>query len=117
MEEIFNLILDGTEKEVFIPVSNEKQQDSVRSSLFHFRKKMPKNLRVQVGISKHKSEDCLYVKVFKRNPLVVLVKNSEGALVEKVITEEEKVERERQIRLMKADGLSEEEINSILNSQ
>lgn len=67
-------------EELFIPVSSEAEQESFRVSLFNTKRKLPGVLKDSVGIQKVTIDGNLFIKVFYKPPIQVLVMK-EGTLV------------------------------------
>jgi hypothetical protein len=107
-----NLILSGKKTAVLIPCKDKKNQESIRVMFYHLKKKMKnKNAREDVGISKLTYDDTFYVKLFRRQDLVLWELDENGIPIKMEIKPEDKdPELKRIIELMEKDGRSEEEI-------
>jgi hypothetical protein len=97
----------------FIPVRNEKEQESLRVTLFNDRRIQPDFVRDTIGIRKETVEGALYVKVFKRDySKEFLIMDKEGIL--NPLPVQSNPDTIRNIKVMLKDGLGLDEINILL---
>jgi len=109
------LFLKNPKEPLYIPCRDARQQENVRVSLFHRRRAAGNIADAIVGIRKETIDDKLYVVLYDRIPEEGPMRMVDGKLVP--LGAQEYIgnpEVERKIRLMKEDGMSDEEIADIL---
>jgi hypothetical protein len=97
----------------FIPVRNEKEQESLRVTLFNDRRLQPPFVKDSIGIRKETVDGALYVKVFKRDYSKEFLVMKEGRLGP--LPAQSNPEVSRHIKVMLEDGLGLNEINTLLD--
>jgi len=115
LAEAMRQIISGEEDNVLVPCSCKENQESVRVMLFHLRNKLKGPLADTIAISKFSYADHLYVKVYKKTSIQLFKLDSEGRLIK--ITNKMDAETERMIKLMRADGKTEEEIKEQIGEE
>ena len=105
-------ILNEEEEEVLIPCTDKKNQESIRVMLFHLRKKLRPDVADAIAISKLEDKGIYFVRVYKKALQQLYKRGVDGELM--LITETYDTGKEREIMLMRKDGLSEEEIKERL---
>jgi len=103
-------------KPTLIECSNEKVQESTRVILYHLKKKMCKKGEAEtLGITKFSYGNQLFIKVFKRPVQRLYELNDLGIPVLIKAKPEDDQDLQRQIKLMRKDGRSEEEIQRVIS--
>lgn len=104
--------MDNPEHEYYILCRDARDQENKRISLFHHRKKMGSMFESTIGITKKDISGQLYVVLFKKD-LGQGFRMINGQLVPDIASEQP-AEKDRMVRLMREDGVSEDEIQEIL---
>jgi len=103
-------------KPTLIHCANEKNQESTRVILYHLKKKMLSKGEAEVlGITKFEYEGELFIKVFKRPIQRLYELNEDGVPVLIDAKPEDDVDLQRQLKLMRRDGRSQEEMQEVVN--
>jgi len=104
-----------TGKTLMIPCADKTQQNSIKTILFRSRSKMPSVVKDLLRISGNTAANgSLFVKVFiQKQPEAFFL---EDGVMTPVSLESESY-RDRIIRMMKEDGLSDEEIEENLKEE
>jgi len=115
-KEIISKVLKADEP-ILIPCGKDKaRQESMRVMFFHAKKRvLPEGSENEIGISKFQYADDLFIKIYKRDILKLFTISENGVLVELEEKLIDQVANARQVKLMRADGLSDEEIEEALN--
>ncbi len=107
----------NTSEIVLLKCSDKQNQDSVRTTLYRLRKKMyAPEIAQTIGISKFTYLDQLFIKVYPRKVQELYTLNAQGipTLLENL--PEDDPELQRQIKLMREDGVEEEEIEDLIEN-
>lgn len=120
VRKFFEGFLESGDKGWLFPCRDNRHQNTVRSSLFHVRKKYPPHVQDLVGISNAEKGELLFVKLYRRDQQVFYKMEDNGELVPLELhqegTEEFFSEEVQRIRsLMEKDGCSAEEIKEVLD--
>lgn len=109
-EVVREVMIDGLD--ILIPCENKSRQESIRAMVFHAKKKVA--LDESIGISKYDFADRLFVKVYKRKGSELYHLNKDGipVLIKRKLID--LPENARQVALMRKDGVSEEDIERII---
>ena len=104
-------------KPTLIHCSDAKNQESTRVILYHLKRKMLSKGEAEIlGITKFEYEGELFIKVFKRSIQRLYELNENGVPVLMDAKPEDDVDLQRQLRLMRKDGRSQEEMQEVVNT-
>ncbi|MCP3924849.1 MAG: hypothetical protein GY714_19905 [Desulfobacterales bacterium] len=105
-----------TNKPTLLLCSDKKNQESTRVILYHLKRKMlSKGEAETIGITKFSHEGVLFIKIFKRPTQTLYELDENGIPVLSEIPPEEDKDLQRQIMLMRKDGVEEEEIQKVID--
>ena len=117
IEDAIHSVGFGEDKECYIPCKDKTYQESVRIMSYAVRRRMfDKNQRENIGITKIEENENLYVKVYKKPPTPVFIRDEKTG---NLIPKESKIadpELQRIISLMQKDNKSEKEIQEMKDS-
>ena len=106
-----------TEEVVLVPCMDRKHQESTRTTFYHLKKKMFKvGIAETIGITKFKHEEKYFVKLYLRKVEELYTLDEDGVPVLMKANPEEDKALQRQIGLMREDGVEEEEIQKVVES-
>ena len=117
IEDALDQVIKGTVKEAFIPCTDKANQESIRVMSFNRKRKLPTMLKDSITISKYSSPNGkLFVKVYKKSTSTFMVLNSDGEMVpyKTPFDPESNPALQRQLKLMKEDGASKEELDKVI---
>lgn len=112
--EVISKLVSGEIKEGFVSCLNKSHQESVRVMVFNEKNKLSSELKELITVSKFSEDGQLYIKVYKKPNLGILVRDENGKLVPLNKNPEDSPELQRILKLMKEDGRSQEEINEVI---
>ena len=108
------------DEDVFVPCTDKANQESIRTMLFHARKKiLGEKEEEKIGISKFTYGTANFVKVYQRKSTKFFVLNEMGVPVQ-IEDDEEAINsagNARAVTKMRSDGISDEEIKTWLKAQ
>lgn len=105
-----------TDKSTLLHCTDKKNQESTRVILYHLKRKMLNKTEAEtIGITKFSYNGELFIKLFKRpiQKLYELDENGVPVLVE--VDPMEDKDLQRQIMLMRKDGVDEKEIQEVIS--
>lgn len=108
VDEAFKNALEGIT--ILIPCQDERVQESIRSTAFYQRKRMPLTLSDKIGIARYSHEGKLFVRIYPREVEELFTVGPDGEPIPLDREAISQVEMQRIMELMRRDGKSEEEI-------
>ena len=118
IEDVISQVIQGKIKEGYIPCLDKTNQESVRVMTFNAKNKLPQQFRDKIAISKYTHKDAYYVKVYEKPTTGFMVMNEQGILIpgkKEWSLDDDKALR-RQVKLMRKDGKSEDEIAEVVDN-
>ncbi len=119
---VIDQLINNKIKEGFIPCESKKHQESVRVMTFNAKNRLGSNFKEEIAITKitlkdELGNDIFLVKVYRKPNTGFLVLDENGKLVKfkEEFNPETDPEIQRQIRLMKQDGIDEAEIKETID--
>jgi hypothetical protein len=116
MVEIFLDELIANKNPIVIPCKDKSHQMSIRTQLFRAKKKLPNVVADVIRITNNSDEGKLFVRIALQTAPEAFREMEDGTLVP-IVFERKDEEQERLIRLMKEDGMSDEEIQKYLEEK
>ena len=109
----------ATEKEEFILARDKQHLNSLRVIAFYTRKKMPEQIRNDIGIKQVEEDGKFFLHIFPRGVtnLEHYARNKETGKLELLALPKESPELHRITDLMRKDGKTEEEITQFLKGE
>ena len=116
IEDVIDQVIQGKVQAGFIPCTDKANQESIRVMTFNAKNRLPEIFKSKLAISKFSYGEELYVKVYEKPTKGFMVMNENGELVpgEKIWTLSKDKALQRQIKLMREDGIDEEEIQKVI---
>lgn len=116
IEDVIDQIIQSKIKEGFIPCTDKPNQESIRVMAFNVKNKLPEMLKNKLAISKFNLNGKFYVKVYEKPNTGFLIMSEEGELIpgKKEWTLDKDKALQRQIRLMREDGINENVIKETI---
>jgi hypothetical protein len=107
--------LEDPMHDYYIPCRDEKDQENKRVGLFHSRRKFGDIVEASVGITKKTINEQLFVVIYKKD-IVQGFRMIDGEFVPDQ-SPAFVADKNRRIKLMRQDGLSEDEIEKLLREE